>query len=447
MTSAALLLVPSLLFLVAAPALDPGQDPAQEYWTDLAATLTARHSVRDAIPADPIGERLRQDLAATRLPGLTGIEDEPSLAGVIDVVRTVSGLPMVVDPRVEQFVMAEGLTFSFNMPYPLSVEEALNIITEQAGEQVSWTVRHGAVLVTSRESTRRKPMVFLHLVADLAAFFEPEDVATLVMENVAPGSWDVEGALMEVRGPFLLVANEPAAQLGIEAFLGDLRAFQASLSKPPTFEPSEGELALDATLARLESVYFSPDFNHLPIDEVALQLQQLTGLNFLVSSPLRDELESVGARIDLALGETNVRVALDLIGDVCPELAWTVMDGVVKLQTQDEQRLGMRLALYDVRDIVGPGALEFTLSHTIHGSDDLEPMVLDPDALESMIRYQVSPASWDANPAASLRISPSGLMFVTQSPPVQAEVRALLVNLQTVADLMHEVQARHPVQR
>ena len=69
--------------------------------------LTARRARRPGLDlTETVGTaelELRDQLANTRIPGLS-FQDEESLTTVIDGVRTISGLPIVVDPLADDVV-------------------------------------------------------------------------------------------------------------------------------------------------------------------------------------------------------------------------------------------------------------------------------------------------------------------------------------------------------
>lgn len=209
--------------------------------------------------------QLREKLATTpvRLPG---IEEEESLTAVIDIVRNYTGLPLVVDPAAENLVYDEGNTFDLDLPNEISVQQALNLISQQAGEDVTWTIRHDAVLLTTNERARGKPIVINHSVQDLIMgltdFMGPrierlrlldeledddgggpfggilespmlidiDELSDIVTRNVAPLTWGEGDAQIDtVDTGFLLVTHSPEVQQQVREFLDDLRRFNSSL--------------------------------------------------------------------------------------------------------------------------------------------------------------------------------------------------------------------------
>jgi len=134
-----------------------------------------------------------------------------------------------------------------------------------AGDKVTWTVRHDAVLVTTKEKARDKPVIFNHDVQDLVfgltdfmgpridtirlldkmqdddgggpfggigekpKIIEPGDLSTLIQENVAVGTWQDEGVSIDVHEGYILIDHVPEVQEQVRQFLEDLRRFGSSL--------------------------------------------------------------------------------------------------------------------------------------------------------------------------------------------------------------------------
>jgi len=186
-------------------------------------------------------------------------DGEESLRVVIDAVRAQTGLPLIVDRRAENAVFDAGVLFDFELTYPVAVHDCLNLISDEAGGECTWLIRHDAVLVTTKERARARPVVVLHDVRTMIMArtdfsgpridrlrlldeledddgggpfggvgesvqrMEEDDVATLVQENVAVGRWDEDGVSIEPHNGFLIVVHEPAVQRSVKRFLDTLR--------------------------------------------------------------------------------------------------------------------------------------------------------------------------------------------------------------------------------
>jgi general secretion pathway protein D len=238
--------------------------PDEDFWADITEKRASRLSrTVFAEGTAPEERELRRRLAETRLPGLA-ITDEESLTAVVSAVRTLTGLPLVVDPLAEEAAFDEGVIFELNLSNPLSVEQALNLVGKQAGEEVEWTIRHDAVFFTTREKARGNLVIRNHDVQDLIfgltdfigpridrlrllddiddeeggpfgnigerpTIIDPDDLVTLVQENVAVGSWEDDGVSVTPEVGNLIVVHEPRVQIEVEAFLEDLRRFSSSI--------------------------------------------------------------------------------------------------------------------------------------------------------------------------------------------------------------------------
>ncbi len=238
--------------------------PDVEHWRKITA-MRQKRTGYDLETAQSPGEvALRRQLDTTRVR-LPGIEDEESLTAVIDRMANYTGLPLVVDPAAENLVFDEANVFNLNLEAEVSARQALDLITDQAGEGVTWTIRHDAVLVTTVEKAQGKPVIKNHDVQDLVMgltdftgpridrlrllddledddgggpfgsilesprMIEIEDLATLIQENIAVGTWDQDGVSIEPGEGFILITHSPEVQEQVHNFLEDLRRFNSSL--------------------------------------------------------------------------------------------------------------------------------------------------------------------------------------------------------------------------
>jgi hypothetical protein len=238
--------------------------PDQDFWNDITAKRASRRGIDLSRVMSESERALRAQLGETRIPGLT-VEKEESLSKVIDVVRTMTGLPLVVDPAAEAAATEAGVVFDLSLQNPLTVEQALNIVTKACNDTVAWTVKHDAVIVTTKTKARGELVIYNHDVQDLVfgltdftgpridrlrLFGEmkdddgggpfggvgespsPIDVAqlkTLIQENVEPGSWEQEGVRIDEGEGHILVVHSPEVQSKVKEFLNDLRRFNSSL--------------------------------------------------------------------------------------------------------------------------------------------------------------------------------------------------------------------------
>ena len=238
--------------------------PDADRWKEITEKRARRRGIDLTQSISPSTLALQEELRSTKLQ-LPSVEDEESLTAVIDLVRTITGLPLVVDPAAEDAAIDSGVVFTFSFPNLLNAEQVLNIVVGQAGEDVTWTVRHDAVLVTTKEKARGQPIIVNHDVQDLVfgltdflgpridrirlldelededgggpfggigerpKMIEPDRIATLIQENVSVGSWEDEGISIESGEGYILVVHTPEVQMKVRDFLEDLRRFTSSL--------------------------------------------------------------------------------------------------------------------------------------------------------------------------------------------------------------------------
>jgi len=212
-----------------------------------------------------------------------------------------------------------------------------------------------------------------------------------------------------------------------------------------------------AVLAKLASVPITPKFGGpdnegSPLTEVAAFLQGLTGINFWISTAVRDELDEEETSIVLNLPERSVLKVLEIIAETSESLRWKIEDGVVKFVTETEMTGGQHLVTYSVQDIIHPipdyPGREINISPSggiIPPDEDIEEReanVVTSSLLEDLIRNNVEPESWDADPANSIRITEMGQLVVNQAPEVHEKIQHLLDDLREATGIMVDIQAR-----
>jgi hypothetical protein len=207
-------------------------------------------------------------------------------------------------------------------------------------------------------------------------------------------------------------------------------------------------------LARLSATRvparFGANDEGAPLEEVAAYLQNVSGVNFVISAKVRDEVDDEEKSILLNLPERSILSLLNIITEVRPNLRWKIENGVVKFVTVEELTGGQILKMYEVRDLIRPISdfpgreINVSPSNYEATAEDLEKreaLVITEDALDQLIRDNIAPASWDADPANSLRIS-NGTMVVNQTPEVQAQIERLLEDLRESTGILVDIQAR-----
>jgi type II/III secretion system protein len=245
------------------PQIDIYKLPEREFWAQITESRSKRRGIDLSYSASEAETDLRHKVATTTIPGLT-ISTE-SLNEVVNVLRTLTGLPLIVDPTAESAATDAGTVFDIKLENPLTVEQALNIVTKTAGEEVTWTIRHDAILITTKAKARGTPKVYNHDVQDLVFgltdflgpridrlrllddmqdddgggpfggigerpnLIEISALSTLIQENVAVGTWEEEGISIDEGEGYILVVHTPEVQAQVRDFLNDLRRFSQSL--------------------------------------------------------------------------------------------------------------------------------------------------------------------------------------------------------------------------
>jgi Flp pilus assembly secretin CpaC/tetratricopeptide (TPR) repeat protein len=255
-----------------------------------------------------------------------------------------------------------------------------------------------------------------------------DELGTMNVPQTKPMKFDLERWL-EVRG------RQPLSTLQIEA----------------ATDPNR-----ERVFVRLENTIiparFGDDGEGTPLEMVRSFLQTQTNINFDISQAVRDELDEEETSIRMDLPERSVLKVLQIIAETKENLRWKVEDGMVIFVTAAELTGGQVRATYPVQDLVYPipdypgSDINVQPSGRIQPPDEdieeREANVVTTGQLEELIRNNVAPASWDADPANSIRITETGTLVVTQTPEVQRQIQALLADLREATGILVDIQSR-----
>jgi tetratricopeptide (TPR) repeat protein len=188
------------------------------------------------------------------------------------------------------------------------------------------------------------------------------------------------------------------------------------------------------------------------LSEVAAFLQSRTGVNFVVSPRVIDELDEEETQVNFDLPPRSVRSLLDLIAETSEGLFWKVEDGVVKFVTEEELTGGQVLNMFEVRDLLTPIPDNVSREINVAPTGGIEPLdedlperdalVLTGDDLIDLIQQNIAPLSWDNDDRNSIEVTDAGVLVVNQTPEVQSQIAELLTDLRDSAGIMVDIQAR-----
>ena len=241
--------------------------PDADYWDKItraradkygAGAFTAKAS------KDPLNQQVAEDLVTQAIPALQ-LEGETDLNAVIDQFKVYTDIPFVVHQSAVDAVDGEGIEFNITLVARTSVLNALNTVIDAAGEEVVYTIEHGVVQVTTTEFAYGDTVTQPHDIQDLTVQFtdfsgpridriwlpddeaneeeegslyggpfgeprtlvNPDEIADLVMNTVAPGTWDDNTA--EYANGSLIVTHTSEVQGEVNDFLENLRRYNSAM--------------------------------------------------------------------------------------------------------------------------------------------------------------------------------------------------------------------------
>ena len=238
--------------------------PSDDYWNNITELRGNRRGLNLTEKISLSEQDLRNRLDDTVVQRLE-VPETDSLLEVFGILKTQTGLPFHVDPMAEEAALDEGVIFAYDFPNPVKASNLLEMIADTAGEEVTWTIRHDVILVTTKEKARGSLQLHSHDVNDLIlgltdfigpridrirlldemedddgggpfggigerpVLIEGDDLVTLVTDNVAVGEWDADGVSIDIYEGHMIVVHTPTVQRAVQNFLSDLRRFNTSL--------------------------------------------------------------------------------------------------------------------------------------------------------------------------------------------------------------------------
>jgi general secretion pathway protein D len=246
------------------PIADVLQLPDRDVWRDKTERRSALTDAR-ASSENPADAALRAELATLEVRGLR-IEGEESLSAVARQIQSMTEVPIAVSSAAEAAVFDEGVAFELRLENPISVAQALNLVAEQAGEGVTWTIDVGTVLFTTKERARGKVRGEYYSISDLVMplpnfvaprldrlrlledledddgstpfgtlaeqtiQLEPDALAELITQFVGVGSWEEDGvSAAAYNATGIYVVQTDAVHEEVRNFLEDLRRFTSMM--------------------------------------------------------------------------------------------------------------------------------------------------------------------------------------------------------------------------
>lgn len=392
--------------------------------SEMALLLREKHGVEQVHPLSDHEAALRAKLRETSIRSLA--LDGETIEEAARALSTAAKLPIEVDRSAMEAFSDGARSITLDWPNAALLTDALDTLCFLGPENVCWTTKGATILITTSEEAQRTICMHLHPVGDIMERYQIEILGAMVRDHL--GSWDHKKhrVTVDIDEPMLNVVHTRDAQLKIEAFIDRLRECHESLKGEPRFEPTRREIAWKEREDELSTILVSTGASEdeVSLAEALMQVSRATDVNFVMSSILRDEIESDGdMEFMVAYEAVPLSVVLDRLAKTAGWLKFHHHGGVVRAHHADEVCSDHVLGIYDVREIVSKENAE---GAWVGG-------LVNPVLLEMRIAKTIVPESWEKNPANSVRITEEGILHVNQQMGALIEIRALLKKLQAVA--------------
>lgn len=225
---------------------------------------------------------------------------------------------------------------------------------------------------------------------------------------------------------------------------------EVSKRKPITFSPPEGLDSPEkrAIVAKLEATKLEHIFASATVSDWAKFYQDLTDVNFLVSTEVSELDEEITTLTDFHLTNRSVTSALAVIA-AQTGIQWQVKNGVVELVTKESATGDIYLSQYEVRDLVlgvrSNAGVDLKLSVQSFDEDFFEeeeplPTLVNDDRLQELIRNNIAVDTWDGEVGTISYLN--GVLLVNHTQKVHAQVTSLLADLRQLVGIQVDVETR-----
>jgi hypothetical protein len=337
----------------------------------------------------------------------------------------------------------------------MSVRSILNHVLH--GLDLTWTIRDGALVITTPEEAESRLSTRVIDVVDLISPFpdapmehwDYDSLIELFTSIVAPQTWDSVGGPAPIeayRGGLVLSQTHDVFQ-EIDALLRQLRAAremaeQNTASPPPTTSvgPSEGNPAV-ARINRGLDQFILLEYSERPLHDVAEDLSRQCNINVVLDVRALDD---VGIAIDVPVsfrsGQIRVRHALrHMLRSL--DLTTVVRDEALVITTPEEAECRLVSAAYPMADLLGP-----------KGDRDQFGVSRRPAQLDHLVQLttdSIARNSWDTvgGPGSIATISYLDVVVISQTDDVHNQIADLFTRIRRHLAAQSEVptgQAAEP---
>lgn len=420
--------------------------------------VLARHCTTNAA-GSPHGQLQELMISSASIPATR------SLATAIASVAELGQFVVAVSKACEEAIKDE--VFELDLQYPASADQLLELLLHGAREKVQWSLEHGRLVFLSSEEGRPQPVPEVYYVNDLTAplpsFFKGEgeeilflgerwpainidDLCTEILESVFPLGNGEELVACTVESISILA--QPHEHIQVTELLTAMRRFYFDHPLPISESWGQsGPLSISDEKARRLGARLESRPPFLPgkvakLGELLAALEATVSMDVVISGSLEEDIAS--QEIPVPIEWLSARDFLDQVAQETGSFEWTIESGAVVLCPP--WGAGERFTrMHAIWDIVGLSEASVALTEPntalldrlarveSDGSEELveerEANVIVTDALDVLIRRSIAPESWDINPYNRLCINEQGVMIVTQTPELHAQVDALVSQL------------------
>ncbi|MCH7726559.1 MAG: hypothetical protein IH991_08790 [Planctomycetes bacterium] len=419
-----------------------------------AAFLDARGEGRQEAGSKPGAGEAEKPNVGSRKAILRGLDMKVTLqvmdrrlSDVVQQLGKPAGITVLIDNRALDSVGLDADKVKITRHLEgISLRSTLNLILREL--ELTWTIRDGALVVTTYEEVEAQMRTEIINVADIieALHGDYDTLVEVITTSVEPESWDEvggPGSVEPYRGTLIVSQTQEVLEV-IKSLLETLRAARkmAHADKAPpvvslqtlgaAHQPGQAEAAIEAALDKPWKL----EFENTPLSDAAAAIDKAFEITTVIDVRALDTV-GLGADTPISFSARNLtlRQALrHMLRDL--ELTFLIQDEVLQITTE----IGCEsnhIRVYPVLDLLSEVRAEDEL--------ELNPQEFGFESLIEAITATIDVETWAdvGGPGTITEVEGLGVLVVSQTLQVHENVEKLFTDLRKVIAQRPPVEAKN----
>ncbi len=348
--------------------------------------------------------------------------DQAPLTDVVDHLRRTMKINILLDARALEDSSMDPSTTQVTISMRVSRGSAIDYMLSQLG--LTWTVRDGAMVITTAQKAQEELTTKVYPVEDLSVRGDSNSLLQILTSTIAPQTWDKAGGpgsiSLSPRSDRLVIRQTYQVHRQIRQLLATVRTVDADAAAGKTPEPVLFYGALTASPAAVEyyrKALAQPvsdfEFDQVPLTDVADHVADGHKMTVVLDTKAFESMsiDPSNTQVTFSVKGIPLGQALSLLLERVG-LTWVLEGDYVRITSEDAA---------DERLVVG-----------VYPVGDLAPD-RKPDRLIETVTKTISPEKWESaggpgsiSPFTSDKLN---VLVISQTDAVHRQIAALLAQL------------------